>query len=123
MALSSTRDGRRIEIRLSSHSNDSEVLDCVIRTLEHPGFDDVDRALVDVRGVSSYEVQPGPRADLTAHLAGLFFTRRRLRIGIVYRELTIGDLGAFVAEFGDLTGFAMAVFANRPEAEIWLSLD
>lgn len=123
MALSSSRAERRIEVRLSGHSNDSEVLDCVIRTLEHPGFDDVDRALVDVSEVSSYDVQPGPRGDLAGHLAGLFYTRRGLRIGIVYRELTIGDLGGFVAEFGSMPGFAMAAFVSRPEAETWLSED
>jgi hypothetical protein len=121
VALTSLLNGRRIEIRLSSHSDDAEVLGCVVRVLEHPGYDGVDRALFDVSELASYEVQQRPRSELTGHLAGLFVTRPGLRIGIVYRELSVGELGGFVDEFCATTGFALAAFAGRQDAEAWLS--
>lgn len=89
------------------------MLGCLIQALQRPDFDIVDRALVDVRQMASYEVRAAQRMEIVVHLTGLLTSRPELRVAIVYADLGLGELGRFLVEFRQMAGYSICRFVDR----------
>ncbi|MBX9793756.1 MAG: hypothetical protein K2Y02_05605 [Burkholderiaceae bacterium] len=120
MTWSAIRTRRRLDICVWAHSSDDEMLDCLIQALQRPDFDIVDRALIDVRQMASYEIRAAQRMEIVVHLTGLLTSRPELRVAIVYADLGLGDLGRFLVEFRQMAGDSIGRFVDRAQAVEWL---
>lgn len=95
----------------------------VLRCIALPEFDRVESVLVDVTSLKSFTSVPETQEDLLVHLTGLFCTRPRLRIAVVYADLSAATLlGTLTAidSMASTAGHRMRGFADRRSAEDWL---